>query len=116
MSKLFTVKSGCLNCPDNRYDLSKGESYCFGMDDKKIDDRTLFPAWCPLPDDEHLFPGKAMISISDDRVATIFNKRGNKVGIIDFSKDKVVFEGNMDTSAESLFSLLKFIIDPYFRK
>ena len=62
-----------------------------------------------------LVPEGTILSLSELRVVTFYNKDGQKIGEIDFSTDKVLFEGAIDKTADRLFSFLKHIIDPYFK-
>ena len=61
-------------------------------------------------------PEGTVLSLSKHRTITLYNDNGNIVGEIDFSADKVIFEGNVNTAADRLFSLLKFIIKPFIRE
>ena len=60
-------------------------------------------------------PEGTILSLSELRVVTFYNKDGQKIGEVDFSTDKVLFEGAIDKTADRLFSFLKHIIDPYFK-
>ena len=62
-----------------------------------------------------LVPEGTILSLSELRVVTFYNKDGQKIGEVDFSTDKVLFEGAIDKTADRLFSFLKHIIDPYFK-
>ena len=61
-------------------------------------------------------PYGTVASVSDQRIVTLYNKEGKKVGEIDFSGDKVIFEGSMDQSANSFFALLRDIINPFLKE
>lgn len=61
-------------------------------------------------------PEGTILSLSDARIVTVYNKVGIKVGEIDFSTDKILFEGAIDNTADRLFSFIKHIIDPYFKE
>ena len=61
-------------------------------------------------------PEGTVLSLSKHRVITLYNDKGNTVGEIDFSANKVIFEGNVNKAADRLFSLLKFIIKPFIKE
>ncbi len=61
-------------------------------------------------------PFGTVASISDLRIVTFYNKDGNKVGEIDFSTEKILFEGNVGDSANSFFALLRDIINPFLKE
>ena len=60
-------------------------------------------------------PEGTILSLSGLRIVTFYNKEGNIIGEVDFSTDRVLFEGSIDNTADRLFSFLKHIIDPYFK-
>ena len=60
-------------------------------------------------------PEGTILSLSELRIVTFYNKAGQKIGEVDFSTDKILFEGAIDNTADRLFSFLKLIIDPYFK-
>ena len=61
-------------------------------------------------------PEGTILSLSKHRVVTIYNDNNKAIGEIDFSTDQLIFEGNVNTAADRLFSLLEFIIKPFFRE
>ncbi len=61
-------------------------------------------------------PPRTIMTLSDTRLVTFFNKMGDKIGEIDFSTDKIIFEGNMSSSAEVLFGFLRDILEPLYNK
>lgn len=72
------------------------------------------PDWCPLPERTQL-PNGTVLSLTDERVVSLYDKEGYKTGEINFSEKHVTFSGHLDKSSETLFSLLKYIIDPFFK-
>jgi len=61
-------------------------------------------------------PEGTILSLSKHRVVTLYNDKGNTIGEIDFSADKVIFEGSVNKAADRLFSLLDYIIKPFTRE
>ncbi len=61
-------------------------------------------------------PFGTVASISELRIVTFFNKDGDKVGELDFSAEKIIFEGNAGDSANSFFALLKDVINPFLKE
>jgi len=61
-------------------------------------------------------PYGTIASVSEQRIITVYNKDGDKIGEIDFSGGKVIFEGSMDQSANSFFALLRDIINPFLKE
>lgn len=61
-------------------------------------------------------PEGTIASLSKDHIVTIYGRDGRVVGEIDFSGEAIIFEGNMDETADKLFSFLKKIIIPFFKK
>lgn len=61
-------------------------------------------------------PKGTIASLSREQVVTIYNNSGEVVGEIDFSGETIIFEGSVDASADKLFSFLKKIIIPFYKK
>ena len=59
-------------------------------------------------------PDKTVVSFSEDRKVTFYNKYGEIVGELDFSTDIVSFEGKIADSADSFFKMLQNAINPFF--
>ena len=60
-------------------------------------------------------PEGTIFSLSENRIITLYDSNKEIVGEIDFGGDSSTFEGNMDASADKLFSFLKSIIIPFFK-
>ena len=56
-------------------------------------------------------PDGTILSLSKYRVVTLYNDKGETIGEIDFSTDKIIFEGSVDDAANSLFLLLRHALD-----
>jgi len=61
-------------------------------------------------------PKGTILSLDENRVLSLYDKDGYKTGEIAFGESSIRFSGEMDKSAESLFGLLKYIIDPFFKR
>jgi len=59
-------------------------------------------------------PEGTIMSLSNLRVITFYNNEQKQVGQIDFNGRKIVFEGDIHDSANSLFIFIRDIIDPFF--
>lgn len=57
-------------------------------------------------------PEGTIFSISKFRVITLYNEAGEKIGEIDYSGKKILFDGRTDESADSLFKLLQQAVGP----
>jgi len=61
-------------------------------------------------------PEGTILSLSKYRILTLYNDKGNVIGELDFHQSGVMFEGNVDESANSLFKLLQNAIGPFLEK
>jgi len=57
-------------------------------------------------------PEGTLLSISKYRIITLYNESGEAIGEIDYSSKKILFDGNTDESADSLFKLLQQAVGP----
>lgn len=60
-------------------------------------------------------PYGTVASISERRIITFYNTDGSVVGEVDFSGDKILFEGSVSDSANSFFALLRDVINPFLK-
>lgn len=60
-------------------------------------------------------PEGTILSLSKNHILTLYDTNKEIVGEIDFSGKNITFEGNMEDSADKLFSFLKSIIIPFFK-
>jgi len=61
-------------------------------------------------------PKDTIFSISANRVISFYNKNGKIIGEVDYNSKKIIFEGKMHETAESLFNFLRDILGPLYKE
>lgn len=116
MTKFLAIEC-CEDCIWMNHSIEEERCYCKKMPHKEDVDPTKYPPeWCPLPNYRYGTPQDGTIlALSEDRTISLYNKDGEKTGEILFGEKNVTFRGEVDKSADSLFKLLKYVIN-YFSK
>lgn len=120
MTRLIVLYS-CSECPNMNYVSAaikdSGRQEVCSVEENKfiLDPVAPPPGWCPLDEDKYGIPEGIVLSLSEDRIISLYNKDGGKTGEISFGEKNITFKGEIDKSADALFGLLKYVVD-YFRK
>ena len=61
-------------------------------------------------------PINSLLTVTRDNKIIVYDREGRRAGVIDFGGDSIKFSGNLHSSANSLFALLKNAIDPLVNK
>lgn len=121
MGKAMYIYS-CSECPNMNYisasgTIEKRQEVCSIENNKYIADPVVLPpSWCPLPDETDNMPKGTVLSLSEDRVISLYDKDGKIAGRILFGEKNIIFSGEIDKSANTLFSLLKYVVDGFMKE
>jgi len=121
MGKVMYIYS-CSECLNMSYISTPGTTEkrqeCCSIEKNKfiIDPWASPPGWCPLSDEKDDVPEGTVLSLSDDRVISLYDKDGAITGKISFGEKTITFSGEIDKSANTLFSLVKYVIDQFIKE
>ena len=113
----YIAVTKCLDCEKRSGGMCYHENLSedFFHRDRMIHDLSTISPNCPLPDVVETTKG-VIASLTEDRELILYDKQGKPVCFMSFEAEKLNLKGEVSEAADSFFTLLKDIFNPYFLK